>query len=53
MIELFDDKFSKRVFPEIDIKYVKAFDVFLQKQECKGIHEKYKILLIGFLQIHC
>lgn len=41
MLELFDDKFSERVFPEIDIKYVKAFDVFLQKRECKGNTRKF------------
>lgn len=35
MLELFDNKFDKKVFSEIDIKYVKAFDVFLQKRECK------------------
>ena len=41
ILELFDDKFSERVFPEIDIKYVKAFDVFLQKRECKGNTRKF------------
>jgi len=30
MLELFDKKFDKKLFTEIDIKYVKAFDVFLQ-----------------------
>lgn len=41
MLELFDSKFDKKVFSEIDIKYVKAFDVFLQKRECKGNTRKY------------
>ena len=41
LLELFDDNFSERVFPEIDIKYVKAFDVFLQKRECKGNTRKF------------
>lgn len=41
MLELFDSKFDKKVFSEIDIKYVKAFDVFLQKRECKGNSRKY------------
>lgn len=41
MLELFDNKFDKKVFSEIDIKYVKAFDVFLQKRECKGNTRKY------------
>ena len=30
MLMLFDKKLDKRVFLEIDIKYVKAFDIFLQ-----------------------
>lgn len=30
MLELFDKKFDQRYFSEIDIKYVRAFDVFLQ-----------------------
>lgn len=37
----YDTKFSKRVFSEIDIKYVNGFDVFLQKRECKGNTRKY------------
>lgn len=41
MLELFDAKFADRVFPEIDIKYVKSFDVFLQKRECKGNTRKF------------
>ncbi len=30
MLEIFDKKFEKRLFSEIDIKYVRAFDEFLQ-----------------------
>jgi integrase len=30
MLELFDKKFDNKLFSEIDIKYVRAFDVFLQ-----------------------
>ncbi|WP_446786964.1 phage integrase SAM-like domain-containing protein [Macellibacteroides fermentans] len=41
MLELFDNKFDRKVFPEIDLKYVKAFDVFMQKRECKGNTHKY------------
>ena len=41
MLELFDSKFDKKVFSEIDIKYVKAFNVYLQKRECKGNTRKY------------
>ena len=31
MLRLFDSQFDKRIFSEIGVKYVKAFDVFLQK----------------------
>ncbi len=41
MLELFDNKFGSKVFPEIDIKYVKAFDVFLQKRGCTGNTRKF------------
>lgn len=41
ILELFDEKLPERVFPEIDIKYVKSFDVFLQKRECKGNTRKF------------
>lgn len=41
MLELFDNRFNEKVFSEIDIKYVKAFDVFLQKRDCKGNTRKY------------
>lgn len=41
ILELFDNKFSTKIFAEIDIKYVKAFDVWLQKRECKGNTRKY------------
>lgn len=41
MLELFDKRFATKVFSEIDFKYVKSFDVFLQKRECKGNTRKY------------
>lgn len=41
MLELYDSGFGNKVFPEIDIRYVKAFDVFLQKRGCKGNTRKY------------
>ncbi len=41
MLELFDSKFDTRVFPEIDIKYVKAFDVYMQKRGCSGNTRKF------------
>lgn len=36
MLELFDKKLKDRVFSEIDMKYVKSLDVFLQKRGCAG-----------------
>ena len=41
MLELYDDKLSKRIFSEIDIKFAKGFDIFLQKRGCKGNTRKY------------
>lgn len=41
MLELYDNKFHKRIFSEIDIKFVNGFDVFLQKRACKGNTRKY------------
>jgi Site-specific recombinase XerD len=41
MLELFDNRFGTRVFSEIDIKYVKTFDVFLQKRGCIGNTRKF------------
>lgn len=41
MLDLFDKNFTKKLFSEIDIKYVKAFDIFLQKRDCKGNTRKY------------
>jgi integrase len=43
MLENYDSKFNKRLFSEIDIKYVNGFDVFLQKRGCKGNTRKYYI----------
>ena len=36
MLELFDSKFSKKVFSEIDFRFVKSFDTFLQKRNVTG-----------------
>jgi hypothetical protein len=41
LLELFDKKFQTKLFPEIDIKFVKAFDIFLQKRGCSGNIRKY------------
>jgi len=30
MLKIFDNKFDKKIFSEIDIKYIRAFDAFLQ-----------------------
>jgi len=36
MLSIFDKDIKERVFSEVDIKYVKRFDVFLQKRGNKG-----------------
>lgn len=41
VLELFDKKFKEKLFSEIDIKYVKNFDIFLQKRGCSGNTRKY------------
>ncbi len=41
MLELFDKKFGEKIFPEIDIKYVNNFDIYLQKRGCSGNTRKY------------
>jgi integrase len=41
LLEHYDCKFSKKLFSEIDIKFVNGFDVFLQKRGCKGNTRKY------------
>lgn len=41
MLTLFDSKITERVFGEIDIRYVKRFDTFLQKRGNKGNTRKY------------
>lgn len=41
MLQNYDNKFDKRIFSEIDIKFVNGFDVFLQKRGCKGNTRKY------------
>lgn len=43
VLELYDKSFENRLFAEIDLKYVNAFDVFLQKRNCKGNTRKYYI----------
>jgi len=41
LLNHYDSKFDKRIFSEIDIKFVNGFDVFLQKRGCKGNTRKY------------
>mgnify|MGYP005961790487 FL=1 len=41
LLTLFDKKITSRVFPEIDLKYVQDFDIFLQKRGCSGNTRKY------------
>jgi integrase len=36
LLKKYDRKFSQRLFSEIDIKYIKGFDAFLQMRGCKG-----------------
>jgi integrase len=41
ILQLFDKKFEEKLFTEIDIKFVKNFDIFLQKRGCSGNTRKY------------
>ncbi|WP_212220114.1 site-specific integrase [Carboxylicivirga linearis] len=41
ILSLFDKKIEERVFGEIDIKYVKQFDVYLQKRGNSGNTRKF------------
>lgn len=41
ILQLYDNKFDSKIFSEIDIKFVKAFDVWLQKRGCAGNTRKY------------
>ena len=41
LLELYDNRFDKKLFSEIDIKFVKGFDIFLQKRGCRGNTRKY------------
>jgi integrase len=41
ILQLFDKKFESKLFSEIDIKFVKNFDIFLQKRGCGGNTRKY------------
>lgn len=41
MLSLFDKDIRERQFSEIDIKYIKGLDIFMQKRKCVGNTRKY------------
>ncbi len=41
MLELSDGKFENKIFAELDIKFIKAFDIYMQKRGCSGNTRKY------------
>lgn len=41
MLGLYDRNLPHRVFSEIDLRYVKDFDLFLQKRGCSGNTRKF------------
>lgn len=41
LISSFDKNFKSRTFPEINLKYVQDFDIYLQKRGCTGNTRKY------------
>lgn len=41
ILQLFDNKFRQRLFSEIDIRYIRALDLFLQKRHCAGNTRKF------------
>lgn len=43
ILELFDAKFDKKVFGDIDVKYIRDFDLYLEKRECVGNTRRYYI----------
>lgn len=49
MLAKFDSKFEGRLFADIDIKYVRNFDVFLQKRGANGNTRYYYIKILRAL----
>lgn len=41
LLKYYDGKLSQRLFSDIDLRYVRNFDTFLQKRGCKGNTRKY------------
>ena len=41
MLQHYDPKLGQRLFPDIDLKYVNGFDIYLQKRGNKGNTRKY------------
>lgn len=41
MLKYYDSKLNQRLFSDIDLRYVRNFDTFLQKRGCKGNTRKY------------
>lgn len=41
MLKLYDRKLDQRLFSDIDLRYVRGFDVFLQKRGCRGNTRKF------------
>ncbi len=43
ILEIFDSRVEKRLFGEIDVRYLKDFDLFLEKRGCAGNTRRYYI----------
>ena len=41
LLKYYDSKLNQRLFSDIDLRYVRNFDTFLQKRGCKGNTRKY------------
>ena len=41
MLKLYDRKLDQRLFSDIDLRYVRGFDAFLQKRGCRGNTRKF------------
>ena len=41
LLKYYDGKLNQRLFSDIDLRYVRNFDTFLQKRGCKGNTRKY------------
>lgn len=41
LLRYYDKKIDQRLFSDIDVRYVRGFDIYLQKRGCKGNTRKY------------